>query len=132
MSNAEQSRLADAANALAPLHCHDAPPDAARLRRLLYVHGRQPLLDALALAHAESRALIDDSRWRAGFAFVRDHAELKLPFAGADLIAQGFARGPMIGAALAELEAAWMAADFPSDAGALENMLLERVTKGAR
>lgn len=131
LSNAEHLRLAHAANALAPLHCCEAPPDAARLRRLLYVHGRKPLLDALVLAHAESRAVIDDSRWCAGFAFVRDHAELKLPFAGADLIAQGFARGRTIGAALAELEAAWMAADFPSDAGALENML-ERVTKGAR
>lgn len=130
-SNAEQSRLADAANALAPLHCHDEPPDAACLRRLLYVHGRKPLLDALALAHAESRALIEDSRWRTGFVFVRDHAELKLPFAGADLIAHGFARGPAIGAALAELEAAWMAADFPSDAAVLKNML-ERVMRRAR
>lgn len=130
LSNAEHSRLADAANALAPLHCHDEPPDAACLRRLLYVHGRKPLLDALALAHAESRALIEDSRWRTGFVFVRDHAELKLPFAGADLIAQGFARGPAIGAALAELEAAWMAADFPSDAAVLKNML-ERVTRRA-
>lgn len=130
LSNAEQSRLADAANALAPLHCHDEPPDAACLRRLLYVHGRKPLLDALALAHAESRAVIEDSRWRTGFVFVRDHAELKLPFAGADLIAHGFARGPAIGAALAELEAAWLAADFPSDAAVLKNML-ERVTRRA-
>jgi len=130
LSNAEQSRLANAANALAPLHCRDEPPDTARLRRLLYVHGRQPLLDALALSHAESRAATEDSRWRAGFAFVRDHAELKLPFPGADLIAKGFARGPAIGAALAELEAAWMEADFTSDAAALEKML-ERVTKAA-
>ena len=131
LSNAEQSRLANAANALAPLHCHDEPPDAVRLRRLLYVHGRQPLLDALALSHAESRAATEDSGWRAGFAFVRDHAELKLPFAGADLIAKGFARGPAIGATLAQLEAAWMEADFTSDAAALEKML-ERVTKAAR
>lgn len=131
LSNAEQSRLAKAANALAPLHCHDAPPDAARLRRLLYVHGRQSLLDALALAHAESRATIDDSRWRAGFAFVRDHEDLKLPFAGADLIAKGFARGPAIGAALAELEAAWIEADFSLEPEKLTQML-ERATKKAK
>jgi poly(A) polymerase len=131
LSNAEHARLANASNALAPLHCHETPPGAARLRRLLYVHGRQPLLDALALAHAESRAMIEDLSWRAGFAFVRDHAVLKLPFAGADLIAKGFARGPAIGAALAELEAAWMEADFPIEAEALEKML-ERVTKEPR
>lgn len=131
LSNVEQARLSKAANALAPLHCHDEPPGAARLRRLLYVHGRQSLLDALALAHAESRAIIEDSRWRAGFIFVRDHAELKLPFAGADLIAKGFARGPAIGAALVELEAAWMEADFPVNAESLKEML-ERVTERAR
>lgn len=130
LSNAEQSRLENAANALAPLHCCEAPPDAARLRRLLYVHGRQSLLDALALAHAESRASSDDSRWRAAFSFVCDHAELKMPFAGADLLAQGFVRGPAVGAALSQLETAWMDSDFPSEPEVLEKMLTG-VAKGA-
>jgi poly(A) polymerase len=47
---------------------------------------------------------------------------LKLPVSGADFIARGMPPGPELGAALKRFEEAWIASDFPADAGHLARL----------
>ncbi len=117
MSNAHEARLTGAARALVSWHGVNAPPDERALREKQYRLGRQATLDALLLAHAESLCAPDDATWRAAFAFLRHAPDMKLPVSGADFIARGIAPGPELGAALKRFEEAWIAADFPADAG---------------
>ena len=122
MSNAHEARLVAAARALVAWHGIEAAPDDRRLREGHYRHGRQAALDALMLAHAESRADAGDANWLAAFAFLRDASEMKLPVNGADFIARGVHPGRAMGAALKRFEDAWIAADFPSDAGEIARL----------
>lgn len=117
LSNAHEARLTAAARALVAWHGRERAPDAKSLREALYRRGRQGALDALFLAQAESRSASDDADWSAALAFLRDAPEMKLPVSGADFIARGVQPGPRMGAALKRFEAAWIAADFPVDAG---------------
>ncbi|MDB5569557.1 MAG: tRNA nucleotidyltransferase [Hyphomicrobiales bacterium] len=130
LSNAQEARLSAAAQALAPLHGRDAPPAPGDLRGMLFDHGRRGALDALMLAHAESRAAEDDPAWRSAYAFTRDTPEPRLPFSGADLLARGLKSGPALGAALKRFQAAWIRAGFPKEPETL-NRLLEESIVGA-
>lgn len=131
LSNAHETRLADAAQALVAWHGLGAPPDRKRLREGLYRHGRQAALDALVLAHAESGAAHDDAAWRAAFAYLREAPQLKLPVSGADFMARGVPPGPAMGAALRRFEEAWIAAGFPAGAAEILKMVDAAVTRGA-
>ncbi len=128
LSNAEAARVHGAVTALAPLHGRNDPPRPGELCRMLFQHGRQAARDALALAHAESRAAPDDPPWRAAAAFLRDTPEPRLPFSGADLLARGVAAGRPLGAALKSLQGKWIRAGFPQDPRALA-VLLDEVTR---
>lgn len=119
LSNANEARLVVAARALVAWHAGDAPPDEKALRQARYRHGLQAALDALVLAHAESRSAPDDGAWRAAFASLRSAPELKLPVSGADFLARGVKPGPAMGAALKRFEDAWIAANFPCGPAAI-------------
>ncbi len=127
LSNAEAARLGGAIKALAPLHGRDGAPSPGDLHRMLFQAGRRAACDALALAHAESRAASDDPHWRTAAAFLRDTPEPRLPFSGADLVARGIAAGRPLGAALKELQGRWIRAGFPQDPRTLA-ALLDEVT----
>lgn len=122
LSNAHEARLLAAARALVPWHGCETPPDEKAQRAELYRLGRQAALDALALAHAESRSAPDDDAWRAAFACLRSAPELKLPVNGADFAVRGVKPGPAMGAAIKRFEAMWIDADFPGDPAAIAKL----------
>jgi poly(A) polymerase len=130
LSNAEFHRLERAALARMKLRGRDAPPIADELRILLFRHGRQAALDALALAQADARAP-NDGDWENARRFLRDAPEPQPPFSGADLLARGLPNGRAIGAALKDLEERWIRAGFPDDPHSLAKLLDETVGSGA-
>jgi poly(A) polymerase len=131
LANAEFDRIASAAAALIGLHGISAPPPIYGLRALLVTAGRQAARDALLLAQAESGAPPGDQAFAAADRFLSDAPEPKLPFSGADLIARGVVRGPLVGQTLKTFQALWIRAGFPEEAGTLAR-LLEEAAESAR
>ncbi|OYX65527.1 MAG: CCA tRNA nucleotidyltransferase [Rhizobiales bacterium 32-66-11] len=94
--------------------------DARQARAAIYRFGRTPFEDCLLVGVArgargsdEVAVLLDLARaWPVPAA----------PFCAADLMAQGLKPGPALGAALARMEEAWIAADFPTDARSLREI----------
>jgi poly(A) polymerase len=130
LSNAESQRLTRAARAIVELHGRETPPASGDLRRFVHRHGAQAAGDALILACAESRADPDAdvehgpwALWAQAARAAYASPPMTSPFAGADLIARGVARGPAMGAALKRLEAEWAAADFPREPVELARIL---------
>ena len=107
---------------LSMVHGRNVPPSAHELRALLFEHGRNATRDGLMLAAAETRSAKEPA-WRDALVHLADTSEPILPFSGADLAARGIVPGKAMGEALARLRAAWIAADFPSDARRLANLL---------
>jgi len=124
LSNAEHHRLERAAIARMALRGREHPPLADELRALLFRHGRQAALDALALAQADARAPIDDD-WTTARVFLQDTPEPRLPFSGADLLARGVPNGRAVGEALKQLQERWIEAGFPDDPNRLARLLDE-------
>lgn len=92
---------------------HDAAEALAEgeeIRCLIYTHGREAALDAVALsgahlgkAPARAQGLLESLR----------HLEVPaFPLKGADLIALGLAAGPEVGQTLKAIEADWLRHDF--------------------
>lgn len=129
LSNAEEKRLAAAADAFVTLHGSTRPPAAQHLLRLLFRHGRQAASDALALAQAEACGAAE-KEWKQARLFLREAREPQLPFSGADLLARGLPNGRAVGAALKDLQARWILAGFPEDPRRLAE-LLEAATRAA-
>jgi poly(A) polymerase len=124
LSNAEAERLEAAARGLIELHGQDEPPAFAKLQGLLFRHGRQAAADALLLAQAD--ALPEkDMAWERARICLRETAEPRLPFSGADLIAHGITEGRAVGEALKELQTRWVKAGFPEDPASLARLLGE-------
>ncbi|MFG1398283.1 CCA tRNA nucleotidyltransferase [Roseixanthobacter pseudopolyaromaticivorans] len=95
--------------------------DARQARSAIYRLGRPAFEDRL-LAGAAHGA------WASGevaplLALARSWPVPAAPFCAADLIAQGLKPGPALGAALARMEEAWIAADFPADAQSLRALM---------
>ena len=111
LSNAESERLLALDG-----WWHVAPQaDAKAARALLYRLGPQSFADRIFIAWARSDAGAADPAWR-------DLASLPLrwtapafPLKAADFVRRGVAEGPPLGVALRAAEAAWIAADFPTD-----------------
>jgi poly(A) polymerase len=88
----------------------EALAEGEEIRRLIYAHGREAALDAVALsgahlgkAPARAQNLLDS---------LRDLAVPVFPLKGADLIAHGLAAGPQVGQTLKAIEADWLRHDF--------------------
>jgi len=116
LSNSEYDRLRAASAGVAALHGRETPPDFRDLRAMLFLRGRRACMDALALAHAESRADVDANDWISASRFLRDTPEPRAPFDGADLMARGLPAGRLLGSTLKKLQARWIRAGFPTDA----------------
>jgi poly(A) polymerase len=110
LSNAQRKRLAGAGTVAALWHGAEQAPAPGQLREVLFLHGAQAARDGLALVAAEAGA-----NFAQADAFLRDTPPPKEPFAAADLLARGFARGAALGAALKQLQALWIRAGFPRD-----------------
>ena len=74
----------------------------------------------MLLAWARSEAGAADASWRALASLPQRWTAPAFPLKAADFMRRGVAAGPTLGAVLRAAEAAWIAADFPSDEAALE------------
>ena len=89
-------------------------------RALLYRLGPQHFIDQVLVAWSRSAAGAADRTWRALAELPRTWSAPQFPLKAADLMARGLAAGPDLGAAMRVAEEAWIAADFPADAAAIE------------
>jgi poly(A) polymerase len=87
-------------------------------RGLLYRLGPLRFADRLLLGWSRSQDGPDDSRWRDLVTLPARWQPPSCPIMAADLIARGLPKGPALGIALREAEAAWIDADFPADPAA--------------
>jgi poly(A) polymerase len=89
-------------------------------RALLYQLGPQHFADRALVAWSRSAASAADRAWRALAELPRTWNAPEFPLKAADFMARGFAAGPALGAVMRAAEQAWIAADFPGDAAAIE------------
>jgi poly(A) polymerase len=87
------------------------------VRALLYRLGAEKFTDRALLAWARASVEAGNADWRALATFPDRWIVPVFPLKAADFIARGVGKGPALGAAMQAAEDAWIAADFPSDAG---------------
>jgi poly(A) polymerase len=107
LSNAQRDRL------IAATVDKIAPMDARVARRALYALGAQAFADQARLAWAAGRG--GEADWAPLLSLAETWSRPVLPVNGADATAVGIAPGPAMGAALREVEAWWIDADFAPD-----------------
>ena len=111
LSNAESERLLALDG-----WWHVAPQaDAKAARALLYRLGPQSFADRIFIAWARSDAGAADPAWRDLASLPQRWTAPAFPLKAADFVRRGVAEGPPLGVALRAAEAAWIAADFPTD-----------------
>jgi poly(A) polymerase len=91
-------------------------------RALLYRLGPQHFTDHALLAWARSVASSSDTDWHALTTLPQRWTAPVFPLKAADFIKRGVEKGPALGAAMREAEAAWIAAGFPTGADALSEI----------
>ena len=106
--------------------------DEARARRRLYRLGEERYRDRLMLAWARAGADTDSESWRVLATLPERWRAPKFPLKAADFIARGIAEGPALGHVLALAEDAWLAANFPLDATALQAIADQTVARFSR
>jgi len=120
----QRLRLANAeAERLVALECWwRVRPNAGEhaARALLYRLKPQSYVDRVLLAWTRSQAGAADEAWRALASLPQRWTAPVFPLKSADFTRRGLPAGPPLGAAMRAAEAAWIAADFPSERAALE------------
>jgi len=116
LANAEYERLASMADGWWRIA---RQWDEQRGRELLYRLGPERFTDRVLLAWTRSPEGAADRSWRSLASLPARWSAPRFPLKAADFMARGAAKGPRLGAALAAAEAAWIAADFPSEPAAL-------------
>ncbi|MAM11280.1 MAG: CCA tRNA nucleotidyltransferase [Rhizobiaceae bacterium] len=105
-----------------------ASTSAARLRQLLYTHGKQGLLMRLKLSLSDARAKAaggdaEAVAEAAGYVRLIEAAESwekpEMPISGGDIVDAGVPAGPEVGRILTSLEKQWVESDFELDRAAL-------------
>jgi len=91
-------------------------------RALLYRLGQQSFTDHALLGWARSSASASDNHWQALATLPQRWTAPVFPLKAADFIKRGVDKGPALGNVLRAAEAAWIAADFPMDANALDGI----------
>ena len=116
LSNAEGERLAalDGWWRIAPA-AGERPA-----RALLYRAGPQAFADQVTIAWSRAPQGAADPDWQSLVRLPQRWTVPEFPLKSADFTKRGLAAGPALGKALRLAEAAWIAADFPADAAALE------------
>ena len=119
LANSEHERLASMAEGWRRMSPSFGEPAA---RALLYRLGPQNFTDHALLGWARSAATSNDTDWRALATLPQRFTAPAFPLKAADFIKRGVAKGPALGAAIAAAERAWIAAGFPTEAGALDGI----------
>jgi poly(A) polymerase len=116
LANAEHERL----TAMAERWRHVSPAVGEQPARvLLYRLGPETFTDCVLLAWSRAPVDIAHPGWRELATLPARWQPPKFPLKAADFFARGVAKGPVLGEALRQAEAAWIAAGFPSDAQAI-------------
>ena len=116
LANTEHERLAS----MADQWWHVSPVRGEQpARTQLYSLGLEKFTDRVLLAWSRSPAGIADAAWRELATLPARWQAPSFPLKAADFIVRGVAKGPALGAALRQAEAAWIAAGFPDDAAAI-------------
>jgi poly(A) polymerase len=125
LTNAESERLRGLESwwRVVPAHGKQAA------RALLYRLGLQAFVDRVLIAWARSEAGAVDASWRALATLPQSWTLPAFPLKAADFARRGIGAGPSMGEALRAAEAAWIAADFPSDRSAIEAIADNAVRK---
>jgi poly(A) polymerase len=117
LTNAEHERLGSMGEAWWRV----SPDDDKAARALLYRLGPERFVDRVLLAWARVWPQgARDRHWLALASLPQLWSVPVFPLKAADFIKRGVDRGPALGAAMHEAEEAWIAADFPSNASAIE------------
>jgi poly(A) polymerase len=120
LSNAEHKRLA----AMTEAWWRVSPQmGEARARELIYRIGAEHFADRALLAWSRADASAHDAAWRDLATLPQRWSAPAFPLRAADFIARGIEKGPSLGAALARAEAAWIAAGFPMERTALNEIV---------
>ncbi|MCF8477843.1 MAG: CCA tRNA nucleotidyltransferase, partial [Pseudolabrys sp.] len=119
LTNNEYSRLASMAEGWRRISPSIGEQGA---RALIYRLGAEQFTDHALLGWARSQASASDKDWQ-GLATLPQRWDAPVfPLKAADFIARGIAKGPALGAAMRAAEAAWVAAGFPGEADALNEI----------
>jgi poly(A) polymerase len=119
LANNEYERLASMGEGwgrISPLYGERAA------KALLYRLRPQQFTDRVLLGWARSAATADDPDWQALATLPQHWTAPVFPLKGADFMKRGVPQGPALGAALAAAEQAWVAAGFPQDRSALDEI----------
>jgi poly(A) polymerase len=119
LTNNEHERLASMAEGwrrISPAFGENAT------KALLYRLNPQHFTDHALLGWARSEATAHDSRWQELATLPRRWIAPEFPLKAADFMRRGLAQGPALGAALAAAERAWIAAGFPQEQRALDDI----------
>jgi poly(A) polymerase len=119
LANNEYERLASMGEAwgrISPLYGERAA------KALLYRLRPQQFTDRVLLGWARSAATAHDSEWHALATLPQRWSAPVFPLKAADFMKRGIAAGPALGAAIAAAEQAWVAAGFPDERRALDEI----------
>ena len=120
LTNAEHARLS-------AMGAHWRQMSPARgeqaARAQLYRLKPEPYVDCALLAWARAQASAHDAAWRELASLPQRWTAPAFPLKAADFIARGLDKGRALGAAMRAAEAAWIEADFPTDAVSTEDLL---------
>jgi len=127
LSNAESERLV-ALN----FWWRVSPASGAQAARALLYHlGRESFVDRVLLAWVRSRDGAADQAWSELALLPERWTAPDFPLKAADFMQLGVAAGPALGVAMRAAKEAWIAADFPADAAALDAIANRAVHKTA-
>ena len=120
LSNAEHERLA----AMGDRWWRVSPAmGEAAARELIYRIGPDDFTERALLAWSRAQANAHDEAWRDLATLPQRWSAPVFPLRAADFIARGVEKGPALGAALARAEEAWIAAGFPMERKALDDIV---------
>ena len=98
-------------------------------RALIYRLGPEAFVDRVLLAWSRASAENNNVQWRRLIALPQRWQAPVFPIKAADFMARGIEKGPTLGAAMRAAEEAWIAADFPGDAAALQEIVARAASR---
>jgi poly(A) polymerase len=112
LSNAERDRIVEA---LAPGPALKSWMSPREIRRAVYRLGHAAFRDRAKLAWARANRSAVTPQWRGLIALAEGWTRPVFPLTGAEVLAAGVPKGPMVGAVLREVEDWWIDHDFIDD-----------------
>jgi tRNA nucleotidyltransferase/poly(A) polymerase len=101
-------------------------------RALLYRVGPDNFRDRALISFSRSGDKAGSPAWSEFIALPGRWTPPKFPLAARDFIERGVAKGPALGAALAQAEEAWIAAGFPEDRASLNGIVESTIAQTPR